>query len=682
MPHMAVAPSSETLRATEPSVSSRVHATWRNATRDPPSRRWRSPKPQRPYRVACAVPGHGSSLAATASTDRHGVRAAADPAGGRWEPTPGEESGCAARAALAPVGGVRESGTPRDPARTVTTMSGGTVRPSWSASSYKRSLTWAAACVLAVAAPTPTRALAAPVTGGTVVGWGANGAGAAQPPAELDDVAAVAAGKVHSLALRADGTVQAWGDAFYGGRTPPGLSDVTAIAASDTHTLYLQGDGSITGAGWNGYGALQPPSDLGAATAVAAGSGFSLALTADGRVVGWGNDYYHQASPPDGLSAVTAIAAGSTHGLALRHDGTVVGWGANSDGQATPPPDLRDVIAIAAGGRHSLALRSDGTVVGWGANRFGQATPPEGLRDVTAIAAGGSYSLALRKDGTVAGWGGDQYDWGEAGEPPILGTRVPGPPEGLVGVVSIAAGAHHALAVVGAPQQQVLSLRQVVRGMDLPAATRRLLARPLHAAGGALRDGRDAAAVRALERFRDDVVQPLADGALSEQREAFLHAAAGRILAALQAPTESDLGTLGGATSRATAVNGRGMVVGDSTTADGETHGFIWRDGVMTDLGTLGGASSTAAAVNASGAVAGESRTADGDLHAFLCRDGEMVDLGPAGGTSHAVAINSAGVVVGTAQTGEQNQSRAVRWCQMRLQFLDVSRAGAAGDGK
>jgi len=219
-----------------------------------------------------------------------------------------------------------------------------------------------------------------------------------------------------------------------------------------------------------------------------------------------------------------------------------------------------------------------------------------------------------------------------------------------------------------------------VRGMDLPAATRRLLARPLHAAGGALRDGRDAAAVRALERFRDDVVQPLADGALSEQREAFLHAAAGRILAVLQAPTESDLGTLGGATSRATAVNGRGMVVGDSTTADGETHGFIWRDGVMTDLGTLGGASSTAAAVNASGEVAGESRTADGDLHAFLWRDGEMVDLGPAGGTSHAVAINSAGVVVGTAQTGEQNQSRAVRWCQMRLQFLDVSRAGAAVD--
>src|SRR3954464_6563903 len=134
--------------------------------------------------------------------------------GARLEPlsrpsAAGWEGGGAAGAASAPVGGVLESGTPRDPARTVTTMSGGTVRPSWSASSYKRSLTWAAACVLAVAAPTPTRALAAPVTGGTVVGWGANGAGAAQPPAELDDVAAVAAGKVHSLALRADGTVQA-----------------------------------------------------------------------------------------------------------------------------------------------------------------------------------------------------------------------------------------------------------------------------------------------------------------------------------------------------------------------------------------------------------------------------------------------------------------------------------------
>src|SRR5919198_3331111 len=149
------------------------------------------------------------------------------------------------------------------------------------ASLRARSVAWAVVCMLAAVGLLPR--VAAAHEAGTVVGWGANGAGAAQPPAGLDDVVAVAAGRVHSVALRADGTVEAWGDAFYGGRVPPGVSDISAVAASDTHTLYLRADGSVSGAGWNGYGALVPPANLGDAVAVAAGSGFSLALTADGR---------------------------------------------------------------------------------------------------------------------------------------------------------------------------------------------------------------------------------------------------------------------------------------------------------------------------------------------------------------------------------------------------------------
>ncbi|MFH1886881.1 MAG: hypothetical protein ABIM40_09295, partial [Pseudomonadota bacterium] len=50
-----------------------------------------------------------------------------------------------------------------------------------------------------------------------------------------------------------------------------------------------------------------------------------------------------------------------------------------------------------------------------------------------------------------------------------------------------------------------------------------------------------------------------------------------------------DLGTLGGDTSQATAVNMNSQVAGDSTTAGGQTHAFLWESGVMVDLGTLGG---------------------------------------------------------------------------------------------
>lgn len=551
----------------------------------------------------------------------------------------------------------------------------------WVAASRRRFWAWPAVCLVAASLLAPAAATASQgtdgVTGGTVVGWGANGSGAAEPPAGLDDVISVAAGKVHSVALRADGTVEAWGDPFYGGRVPPGLSDIVAVAAADTHSLFLHRDGTVSGAGWNGYGGLDPPADLGDATAIAAGSGFSLALTADGHVVGWGANQSGQASPPQGLAGVTAIAAGQQHALALRADGTVVGWGANGDGQATPPENLHDVVAIAAGGQHSLALLRDGTVVGWGSNSVGQATPPSGVRDVEAIAAGGYFSLALRKDGTVVGWGGDRYDWGEGGAPPIVGAPAADPPEGLVGVLAIAAGAHHALAVVGPPPGQVASLRRAVEEMNLDPASLGQLDANLARATASLERGNTLRAARALSRFRDVVTQLLDETRLTKDQAGFLRSAADRIVSALLGPREVDLGTLGGSASRATAINGRGMVVGDSTTADGQTHAFLWRHGVMTDLGTLGGDFSSAVAVNDAGHVVGESRTVDGQVHAFLWRDRDMVDLGPVGGTSRAADINRFDIVIGTSQAPGENLPRAVRWNNGRARLFDV---GAAVD--
>jgi probable HAF family extracellular repeat protein len=47
----------------------------------------------------------------------------------------------------------------------------------------------------------------------------------------------------------------------------------------------------------------------------------------------------------------------------------------------------------------------------------------------------------------------------------------------------------------------------------------------------------------------------------------------------------------------------------------------------MMDLGTLGGLSSVGASVNNSGQVTGESTTAAGDNHAFLYSNGTMQDL-------------------------------------------------------
>jgi probable HAF family extracellular repeat protein len=114
-----------------------------------------------------------------------------------------------------------------------------------------------------------------------------------------------------------------------------------------------------------------------------------------------------------------------------------------------------------------------------------------------------------------------------------------------------------------------------------------------------------------------------------------------------------DLGTLGGLTSRAYAINGRKQIVGVADTASGQQHAFLWQNGVMIDLGTLGGASSVAFGINACGQIVGQSETATpGQFHAFIWQNGVMTDIGKLykDGNSAAQSINESGQIVGQAQ--------------------------------
>lgn len=83
-----------------------------------------------------------------------------------------------------------------------------------------------------------------------------------------------------------------------------------------------------------------------------------------------------------------------------------------------------------------------------------------------------------------------------------------------------------------------------------------------------------------------------------------------------------DLGTLGGPTSSAQAINDHNQVVGHSTTTTRESHAFLWSGGRMRDLGTLGGAYSVAADINNHGDVVGHSTTATGEGYPFLWSNG------------------------------------------------------------
>lgn len=207
---------------------------------------------------------------------------------------------------------------------------------------------------------------------------------------------AIAAGIFHSLALKIDGTVVAWGNHPEWGRlnVPLELTNVIAISAGDYHSLALKSDGTVFSLGSTGSAPATVPAGLTNVISVSAGFLHSLALKGDGTVVAWGIDSHGQTSVPQGITNVTALVAGGYHSLALKSDGTVVAWGDNTYGQTNVPPGLANVIAIAAGARHSLALKGDGAVVAWGdAGDVGKV--PLGLNGVTKIASGGFFNLVL-----------------------------------------------------------------------------------------------------------------------------------------------------------------------------------------------------------------------------------------------------------------------------------------------
>src|SRR5262245_17353898 len=109
-----------------------------------------------------------------------------------------------------------------------------------------------------------------------------------------------------------------------------------------------------------------------------------------------------------------------------------------------------------------------------------------------------------------------------------------------------------------------------------------------------------------------------------------------------------DLGTFGTVQSaQAWDVNDAGHVVGIAG-----TRAFLWQNGVKTDLGTLGGSASSASALNEAGHIVGFSAltTPPSGTHAVLWTNGTITDLTPdvtSNQGAAAVGVNEAGQVIG-----------------------------------
>jgi alpha-tubulin suppressor-like RCC1 family protein len=229
---------------------------------------------------------------------------------------------------------------------------------------------------------------------GTVVAWGANDYGQTTVPPGLTNVIGIAAGWQHSLALRANGTVVAWGENEHGEtNVPSGLTNVIDIKAGIWHSLALKSDGSAVAWGWNGFGSQPVPTDVTNIVAISACGFSSMALRSNGTGRVWGGpSSAHHAI----FTNAVGISVGNCYALNLRTDGTVSAWGCNFFGQTNVPVSATNVIAVASAFNTGAVLRRDGTVSVWGLGQYGQTNLPAGLSNVVALSGTGDHFIFIR----------------------------------------------------------------------------------------------------------------------------------------------------------------------------------------------------------------------------------------------------------------------------------------------
>ena len=211
----------------------------------------------------------------------------------------------------------------------------------------------------------------------------------------------VAAGGVHTIGVRTDGTLLSAGHNSKGQREVDGWRHIIYAAVNDATTVGLTDDGSLEIAGEKAAVWIAAQSWTELAT-VSIGSDHIVGLRRNGTLLSEGGNEKGQRDLAE-WSDVVDIACASDHTIGLRSDGTVIAAGDNSFGQCEVG-EWSDIISISTSRHHTVGLKSDGTVVATEITDHSEGKGQDRVQDwadVESVYTGPGMTIGIKKDKTL-----------------------------------------------------------------------------------------------------------------------------------------------------------------------------------------------------------------------------------------------------------------------------------------
>jgi alpha-tubulin suppressor-like RCC1 family protein len=317
---------------------------------------------------------------------------------------------------------------------------------------------------------------------GQVWGWGCNGSGRlgdnttvnkSSPVSVVggfNDWCQVSAAYSHTMAVRSNGTLWAWGAGGNGALGTNNTNNTSSpVSVVGGFTDWCQ----VTAGGFGG-----------------ATTGFSLGVRTNGTLWAWGfnasgnlgdNTGTNRSSPVSVVGGftdwcqVSASIFNTNFTLAVRQNGTAWAWGCNSCGGPGQLGDgttvnksspvsvvggFTDWCQISAGDKSSLAVRQNGTLWAWGyngggvgmlgnnstTNRSSPVSVVGGFTDWCQVSIGAVHSLGVRQNGTAWAWGSNSQ--GRLGDNTTVAKSSPiSVVGGFTDWCQVSAGSGHSLGV-------------------------------------------------------------------------------------------------------------------------------------------------------------------------------------------------------------------------------------------